>query len=164
MVIDYNPPQSNLTTSYIWHQRLGHPSNKVLKTLGLPPLNDPCHTCMSGKSMLLPFSGQFDKVNQLLECVHLDLVGPISPPSVAGYKYFLTIVNQFSSFKTVRFLKTKENCYNEFVNWKTFAENLHEKKIKRVISDKGGEFENKSFKMLALKCGFTHDRSPTATP
>ncbi|MBW0536579.1 hypothetical protein O181_076294 [Austropuccinia psidii MF-1] len=164
MVIDCNPPQSNLTTSYLWHQRLGHPSNQTLKTLGLSPLNDPCQICMRGKSTLLPFLGQFDKVNQPLECVHLDLVGPISPPSVAGHRYFLTIVDQFSSYKTVRFLKKKENCYEEFVHWKTFSENLHDKHIKRVISDKGGEFENISFKMLALKCGFTHDCSPTATP
>ncbi|MBW0538052.1 hypothetical protein O181_077767 [Austropuccinia psidii MF-1] len=130
MVIDCNPPQSNLTTSYLWNQRLGHPSNQALKTLGLPLLNYSCHICMSGKSTLLPFSGQFDKVNQLLECVHLDLVGPITPPLVAGHKYFLTIFDQFSSFKTVKFLKRKENCYDEFVNWKKFAVNLHEKKLK----------------------------------
>ncbi|MBW0547431.1 hypothetical protein O181_087146 [Austropuccinia psidii MF-1] len=119
MVVDCNPPQSNLTTSYLWNQRLGHPSNQTLKTLVLSPLNDPCQICMHGKSTLLPFLGQFNKVNQPLECVHLDL---------------------------------------------TFAENLHDKRIKRVISVKGGEFENISFKVLALKCGFTHDRSPTATP
>ncbi|MBW0487893.1 hypothetical protein O181_027608 [Austropuccinia psidii MF-1] len=125
---------------------LGHPSNQVVKTLGLPPLLATCETCMLGKSTLLPFLSSFEKVNQPLECIHVDLVGPITPES------------------NIRFLKTKNEAFKEFVEWKTYAENLHSLKIKKLVSNKGGEFENKSFSALAVSCGFLHLFAPTSTP
>ncbi|MBW0530598.1 hypothetical protein O181_070313 [Austropuccinia psidii MF-1] len=64
----------------------------------------------------------------------------------------------------VRFLKTKSEAFKEFVEWKTFAESLHALKIKKLVSDKGGEFENKSFSMLASSCSFVHLLAPTSTP
>ncbi|MBW0552275.1 hypothetical protein O181_091990 [Austropuccinia psidii MF-1] len=103
-------------------------------------------------------------VNQPLECVHIDLVGPITPESNSGFQYFLTIVDQFTSFKLVRFLKNKNKTFKEFVEWKTFAENFHSLKIKKLVSDKGGEFENKIFSTLATSCSFVHLFGPTFTP
>ncbi|MBW0539432.1 hypothetical protein O181_079147 [Austropuccinia psidii MF-1] len=102
MVVDCNPPQSNLTTSYPWHQRLGHPSNKTLKTLGLSPLNDSCQICMRGKSTLLPFLGQFDKVNQTLECVHLDLLSIPPTPSRDKLSLFSLWSNRSSRIKRIK--------------------------------------------------------------
>ncbi|MBW0543938.1 hypothetical protein O181_083653 [Austropuccinia psidii MF-1] len=37
-------------------------------------------------------------------------------------------------------------------------------KIKKLVSDKGSEFENKSFSTLATSCGFVHLFPPTSTP
>jgi hypothetical protein len=44
----------------------------------------------------------------------MDLVGPIKPSSVSDLSYFLTIVDQFSSFKFVRFLKAKSDTLDLF--------------------------------------------------
>ncbi|MBW0535465.1 hypothetical protein O181_075180 [Austropuccinia psidii MF-1] len=164
MSVTHEEPKALMSIGDVWHHRLGHPSNQAVKTLGLPPLSAACETCMLGKSTLLPFSSSFEKVDQPLECVHVDLVGPITPESISGFRYFLTIVDQFTSFKTVRFLKTKSEAFNEFLEWKTHAENLHSLKIKKLVSDKGGEFENKSFSKLATSCGFVHVFAPTSTP
>ncbi|MBW0541029.1 hypothetical protein O181_080744 [Austropuccinia psidii MF-1] len=75
-----------------------------------------------------------------------------------------TLLPFSSSFAKVRFLKTKNEAFKEFVEWKAYAENLHSLKIKKLISDKGGEFENKNFSMLASSCGFVHVFAPTSTP
>ncbi|MBW0505353.1 hypothetical protein O181_045068 [Austropuccinia psidii MF-1] len=164
MSITHSEPKALISAGDIWHHRLGHPSNQAIKTLGLPPFYGVCKICLMGKSTLLPFSGSFDKVTQPLECIHIDLVGLITPQSNSGYRYFLMIVNQFTAFKFVRFLKTKDEAFNEFLEWKIYAENFHSLKIRKLVSNRGGEFENKSFSALAASCGFIHQFAPTSTP
>ncbi|MBW0536312.1 hypothetical protein O181_076027 [Austropuccinia psidii MF-1] len=64
----------------IWHQRLGHPGNQVIKSMGLPGVTSNCQTCDINKMHLIPFTDQFEHVS------HLDLVEPINPPSVSGFQ------------------------------------------------------------------------------
>ncbi|MBW0466040.1 hypothetical protein O181_005755 [Austropuccinia psidii MF-1] len=164
MTVLHQPVKALISIGSLWHQRLGHPSNQIVKTLGLPPTSETCEVCLTGKLSLLSFSGSFEKAQHPLECIHLDVVGPISPSSNTGLKYFLTIVDQFTLFKTVMFLKTKSKAFNEFVKWEAFSKNFNNTRIKNLVSDRGGEFENEQFKHLATSCGLIHIFSPTATP
>ncbi|MBW0576851.1 hypothetical protein O181_116566 [Austropuccinia psidii MF-1] len=135
MVVFFDQPTIHLTKnnpSPPWHSHLGHLSNQVLKSLGLKPNNNPCNTCTRGKMTALPFKGHFVEVLKPLDCLHLDVAGPISPPSKSGYRYFLTIVDQYTSFKITRFLKNKSDVYQEFVSQKTLMENIQDRKIKSV--------------------------------
>ncbi|MBW0563915.1 hypothetical protein O181_103630 [Austropuccinia psidii MF-1] len=162
--IVHTQPRELISTGDIWHCRLGNPSNQAIKMLGLPPSSSTCKTCMMGKSTLLPFYSGFEKVYKPLECVHIDLVGPITPQSNSGYCYFMTIVDQFNAFKFVKFLKTKDEAFKEFVEWKIYAEKFHSLRIKKLVSNRGGEFENKNFAELAVSGGFVHLFAPTSTP
>ncbi|MBW0529554.1 hypothetical protein O181_069269 [Austropuccinia psidii MF-1] len=147
-----------------WHSRLGQPSNQVLKSMGLPIRDkEYCDVCARGKMMLKPFNSHFDKAERALDCLHLDLVGPISPASVSGYRYFLTIVDQHTSFKFTRFLKHKSDALKEFIAVKNLIETTQGTKIKKIISDRGGEFFNSEFQRLACESGFVHVTSPPYT-
>ncbi|MBW0529588.1 hypothetical protein O181_069303 [Austropuccinia psidii MF-1] len=42
-------------------------------------------------------------------------------------------------------------------------ENLHDRTLKKLVSDRGGEFLNHKFKTLSEKCGFQHVFSPAET-
>ncbi|MBW0462470.1 hypothetical protein O181_002185 [Austropuccinia psidii MF-1] len=133
--------------------------------MGLPSLEqDHCDVCAKGKMTLKPFKSHFDKVEKSLDCLHLDLVGPISPPSVSGHCYFLTVVDQYTSFKFVKFLKNKLDALHEFMVIKNLVENVQDRKIKKIISDRGGEFVNAEFQKLANENGFIHVTSPPNTP
>ncbi|MBW0535060.1 hypothetical protein O181_074775 [Austropuccinia psidii MF-1] len=148
-----------------WHNRLGHPSNQVLKAMGLPSLErDHCDICTRGKMTLKPFKSHFDEVEKSLDCLHLDLVGPITPPSVSGHRYFLTVVDQYTYFKFVKFLKKKSDALHEFMVIKNLVENAQDCKIKKIVSDRGGEFVNAEFQKLANESGFIHVTSPPNTP
>ncbi|KAA1120908.1 hypothetical protein PGTUg99_050100 [Puccinia graminis f. sp. tritici] len=150
----------------LWHHRLGHPSNVVMKSMGLPisDSNSLCEVCACSKMTLIPFSSHFSPTQFTLQRLHMDLVGPINPPSVSGFKYFLTIVNQYSSFKFVRFLKAKSDTFEEFKRFVNLVENLQDHSIKEVVSDQGGEFVNKKFAQFAAKKGILQVFSPAETP
>ncbi|MBW0479568.1 hypothetical protein O181_019283 [Austropuccinia psidii MF-1] len=90
MVVPLNQPMTHLTAKqHNWHHILQHPTDQVLKSLGLNHNDeDPCELCVKERITLLPFKGHFPKVQKLIECIHLDLVGPISPPLASGQQYF----------------------------------------------------------------------------
>ncbi|MBW0506582.1 hypothetical protein O181_046297 [Austropuccinia psidii MF-1] len=119
---------------------LGHPGNPPIKAMGLPTVNSVFSTCDLNKMRMLPFNDNSGDVSQPLDCVHLDLVGPISPASISGFRYFLTIVDQATSFKIVSLLKLKSNAFDQSIIVKNHIENLHDRKIKTVVSDRDGEF------------------------
>ncbi|MBW0564752.1 hypothetical protein O181_104467 [Austropuccinia psidii MF-1] len=168
MVSNFTNYASLLTTvrsKTFWHSRLGHPSNQVLKSMGLPIFDkECCDVCARGKMTLKPFNSHFDKVEKSLDCLNLDLVGPISPPAVSGYRSFLTIVDQHTSFKFTRFLKHKSSALAEFITVKNLIETAQGRNIRKIVSDRGGEFSNAEFKKLANENGFIHVTSPPYTP
>ncbi|MBW0514704.1 hypothetical protein O181_054419 [Austropuccinia psidii MF-1] len=166
MILNYTVPKALITKNpkNIWHYHLGHPGSIPLKTMGLPYTLDQCTTCDFNKAHALPFIHQFDPVSQPLDCVHIDLVRPVSPMSVSGCRYFLTIVDQATSFKIVKFLKNKSDAFDQFVIAKKAMENLHDQSLKRLVSDRGGEFMNSQFTKLTESQGFTHIFSPAETP
>ncbi|MBW0542512.1 hypothetical protein O181_082227 [Austropuccinia psidii MF-1] len=142
-----------------------HPGTHILKSLGLKVHDsDPCDICVKGKMTHLPFKIHFSDTTMPLDCIHMDIVGPISPPSVSGHRYFLTIIDQHTSFKITRFLKRKSEVYEEFIIQQKLIENTHDRKIKKIITDGGGEFINQQFKELANQCGFVHSVAPPYTP
>ncbi|MBW0526656.1 hypothetical protein O181_066371 [Austropuccinia psidii MF-1] len=112
----------------------------------------------------LPFKGHFSKTTKPLDCLHMDLVGPISPSSISGHRYILTIIDQNTSYKITCFLKNKSDTYEEFVKQQRIIENTHQQKIKKLVTDGGGEFINQQFKELAEQHGFIHITAPPYTP
>ncbi|MBW0526323.1 hypothetical protein O181_066038 [Austropuccinia psidii MF-1] len=159
-------PSSFVTTSIndMWHKRLGHPGRLPVRNMGLSSNNAPCITCDLNKAHLLPFKHQFEPVSSPLDCVHIDIVGPITPSSISGYCYFLTIVDQATSFKMTFFLRNKSDTFNQFVVEKKQMENQLNQKLKKIFSDRGGVFLNSAFKKLADLHGLLHIFSPAYTP
>ncbi|MBW0509720.1 hypothetical protein O181_049435 [Austropuccinia psidii MF-1] len=64
----------------------------------------------------------------------------------------------------VKLLKRKNKVFTHFKEYKNAAKNFQSKKIKRIISDGGGEFKNNSFEQLCSKSGIKNCFSPAYTP
>ncbi|MBW0492551.1 hypothetical protein O181_032266 [Austropuccinia psidii MF-1] len=166
MKVDYHLPTSNNTISKEspWHEKLGHAGKLMIKSMGLPPSDDSCRICNLNKIHRLPFKDHFEPAELPLDSVHVDLVGPISPPSISGFWYFLTIVDQATSYKIIWLLKNKSDAFSNFTIIKKMMETQQDRSLKRLMSDQGGEFLNSHFKQLANECGFVHSFSPAYTP
>ncbi|MBW0532571.1 hypothetical protein O181_072286 [Austropuccinia psidii MF-1] len=80
--VDYHLPTVHKTIAKEspWHERLRRAGRSIIKLMGLPPSDDLCKVCNLNKIHWLPFKDHFEPADLPLDCVHVDLVGPISPP------------------------------------------------------------------------------------
>ncbi|KAI7933571.1 hypothetical protein MJO28_009171 [Puccinia striiformis f. sp. tritici] len=151
-----------------WHQRLGHACAARIKTatgLSFPPgPRTLCATCVQGKMSRLPFKGHFGPTSSALEVVHGDLVGPITPTTNGGAKYFLTLVDQHTGFISINLLKEKSDATKAISGYKTFFEKQTGNQMKKLITDGGGEFCNKTLNEILEEEGIQHNVSPPYTP
>jgi hypothetical protein len=109
-----------------WHRRFGHASAaRIQIAIGeeIPRSNiSPCDTCLKGKMSKLPFKSHFSPTEKSLEVVHGDLVGPISPASNGGARYFLTLVDQHTGFINVNLLTEKSDATKAITEYRTYFE------------------------------------------
>jgi IS30 family transposase len=99
-----------------------------------------------------------------LELLHIDLFGPVKTASVNGKKYGLVIVDDYSRWTWVKFLRSKDESHLIFYIFCTQVQNEKGLTIVKVRSDHGGEFENKDFEKIFEENGISHDFSCPRTP
>ena len=163
----------------LWHQRLGHMNFKDLKKLekhsivrGLPSLGKKleivCEPCQLGKQTKISHKkNSYIATKRPLELVHMDLMGPIPTESINGKKYIFVCVDDFSRFTWVYFLRSKTEAFNYFRKFCNQVQNekgLDIKKICRIRSDHGTEFENAKFSEFCDGLGISHEFSAPRTP
>ncbi|KAJ9546656.1 hypothetical protein OSB04_019199 [Centaurea solstitialis] len=78
--------KQDLSQTYLWHCRLGHINKKHISKLQadgiLKSTNDSfdkCEACLLGKMTKTPFKGKPERAIELLEVIHTDVCGPLSP-------------------------------------------------------------------------------------
>lgn len=100
--------ESNQTSVHedpaLWHQRLGHPSSRVLGHLpGVSNnrssefLHNNCDVCFQAKQTRQCFPDSFSNAKEVFDLIHCDLWGPYRTPAFCGSRYFLTIVDDWGS-------------------------------------------------------------------
>ncbi|GJS14163.1 retrovirus-related pol polyprotein from transposon TNT 1-94 [Tanacetum coccineum] len=106
--------------SWLWHRRLNHLNFGTLNDLarkdlvrGLPRLkfkNDHlCSACQLRKSRKATHKPKtINTIMEVLHTLHMDLCGPLRVHSINGKKYILIIVDDYSRFTCVKFLRTKD--------------------------------------------------------
>ena len=165
----------NVSPTYLWHCKFGHLHTPTLKLCqsqnlvrGLPSTIfkaiDICEGCMCGKMAQKSFPLSNSKTKELLQLVHMDVCGPITPNSLSGARYFITFIDNTSRFTMVNFLKQKGNAFKAFCAYKSFVENQTQLKVKVIRSDNGGEFVSQEWEAFNEKNGIFHQKSTVYTP
>lgn len=158
----------------LWHRRLGHMSHDYMKhsqELIDPSCNhefknkmDFCEVCLKGKQCRLPFQHVGTRADEQLELVHSDLCGPMEVDSLAGSRYFFTLIDDCTHKVFVYCLKRKDEVFDAFVNFKNLVENQSNKKIKILRTDNGGEYCNRVLKNFLQGAGIQHQLTVPHTP
>ncbi|XP_048443096.1 uncharacterized protein LOC125478705 [Pyrus x bretschneideri] len=162
----------------LWHKRLGHMNCKDMIKLskkeyvrGLPMLVGElgiCGECQVGKQTKSSHkSTNYISTSRPLELMHMDLVGPVQTESIRGKKYILVLVDDFSRFTWVAFLREKSDAFKAFCGLLNKIQNdrvASNDCVIRLRTDHGTEFENTSFSKFCDEKGITHNFSAPITP
>ena len=96
--------------------------NKLNLVRGLPNLkfssDAMCEACQKGKFAKPPFkSKNVVSTFRPLELLHIDLFGPVKTASINGNKYGLVIVDDYSKWAWVKFLRHKDESHSVVANF-----------------------------------------------
>ncbi|KAL4558972.1 hypothetical protein LXL04_031098 [Taraxacum kok-saghyz] len=131
----------------LWHN-VDHMESEMCGSLIIFAVSKKKHSsiCELGKQSRKSHSSIVStKIIAPLELLHIDLCGPSSIESLAGNKYILVIVDDFSRFTGVYFLKKKSQTTQEMIDFIKYAETKLRKLVRSIRSDNGTEFKNKVF-------------------
>jgi transposase InsO family protein len=183
-LVDFSSSEAKLTTclfskaslGWLWHRRLGHVGMKQLNWLtkhdlvrGLKDVkfekDKLCSSCQAGKQVANthPNKSQMS-THRPLELLHMDLFVPTSFVSIGGNSYCLVIVDDYSRFTWVYFLRDKSNVFEKFKSFAILAQNQFDFDIKKVRSDNGSEFKNARIDEYCDDKGIKHEFSSKYTP
>jgi transposase InsO family protein len=94
----------------------------------------------------------------------MDIFGPVAYVSIGGNKYNFVIVDDYTRYTWVFFMKDKSKVHEIFKKFATRAQNEFDVKIKRVRSDNGTEFKNTNIEEYLDGEGIGHELSVPYTP
>jgi len=106
-----------------------------------------CEDCIFGKHTAHPYNDNKSREKEVLKRVYIDIWGPSQVQSAGGALYFMIILDGFSSYRTVTFLKSKsvEITLKVFKGFQAEAERQTGKRLKRVWLDMGREWYNNAW-------------------
>lgn len=163
--------QANLVSTRdaeeLWHRRLGHLCPNYMRAIkekiGKIDVKD-CVTCAMGKITRMPFPSSQSKTTKVLQLIHSDVMGPVRPVSRGGKRYVVTFIDDYSRKVFVRFLKTKDDVFEAFKDFKALVELQTGEKIKILRTDGGGEYVNGRFARYIAEAGIVHQRTTARCP
>ena len=149
----------------LWHRRFAHLNHSSVRKLiqqelvigtKLDSKVSPdliCEPCIAGKQTRVDVPKTVNsRRTELLELVHSDVHGPLPVESrTSHYKYWVTFTDDASRFWAVIPLQKKSDTFAAFKQFKAYAENLTNKKIKALRDDKGGEYMSREFEEFLLR-------------
>ncbi|GJT77826.1 retrovirus-related pol polyprotein from transposon TNT 1-94 [Tanacetum coccineum] len=162
--------------NWLWHKRLAHLNFKTINKLakqnlviGLPSLvyskDKPCSSCEKGKHHRASFkTKQTSSIKKCLHLLHMDLFGPVTPRSINHEKYTLVIVDEYSRYTWVYFLKKKIQAPKTIMSFIKRVENQNDIKVKQLRTDNGTKFKNSTLVNFCDEKGIYQNFSSPYTP
>ncbi|GJW67613.1 retrovirus-related pol polyprotein from transposon TNT 1-94, partial [Tanacetum coccineum] len=131
--------------SWLWHRRLNH-------------LN-------FGKSKKHTHKPKTENTNlEVLNTLHMDLCGPMRVQTINGKKYILVIVDDYSRFTWVKFLRSKDETLEVVIKFLKQIQVGLNKTVRNICTDNGTEFVNKYLTDYYERVGIFHQKTVLRTP
>ncbi|GJZ97122.1 retrovirus-related pol polyprotein from transposon TNT 1-94 [Tanacetum coccineum] len=99
-----------------------------------------------------------------LELLHMDLCGPMRVASINGKKYILVIVDDYSRYTWVYFLRTKDEAPDMIINIINQVQRNLKAQILKIRTDNGIEFKNEKLWSFYAKLGIVYKTSISRMP
>ncbi|GJW15787.1 retrovirus-related pol polyprotein from transposon TNT 1-94 [Tanacetum coccineum] len=168
--------KASKSKSWLWHRRLSHLNFDYITSLakhglvrGLPKLkyqkDHLCSACALGKSKKHSHKPKAeDSIQEKLYLLHMDLCGPMRVQSINGRKYILVIVDDFSRFTWVKFLRSKDEVPEFVIKFLKMIQVRLNATVRNIRTDNGTEFVNQTLKAYYEEVRISHQTSVARTP
>src|SRR3954468_7288217 len=123
-----------------------------------------CQVCVQAKQPRKSHTAAEPRNLAPLELIHSDLCEMNGVLTKGGKRYFMTLIDDSTRYYYVYLLKSKDEALNYFKIYKAEAENQLDLKIKRLRSDRGGEYFSNEFDLFCAEHGIIHERMPPYSP
>ncbi|KAI3685606.1 hypothetical protein L6452_34856 [Arctium lappa] len=162
--------------SWIWHRRLSHQNFDAINQLarqgivkGLPELrfekNSLCPACEMRKMKRTSHKAKTKFSSSTpLELIHMDLCGPIKTQSINGKKYILVMIDEYSRYTWLEFLRNKSDATELIIEFLKKIQVRLQIPVISLRSDNGTEFKNEKLQSYLISVGISHNFSAACTP
>lgn len=158
-----------------WHARLGHIGGDSMKAMvnkelviGIPKFSvekETCSSCLLGKQARRSFPQSTTyRAEKVLELVHGDLCGPITPPTAAKNKYIFVLIDDHSRYMWSILLKEKGEAFEKLKKFKVMVEQETGAIIKTLRTNRGGEFTSQEFQLFCETHGIQRHLTAPYSP
>lgn len=162
----------------LWHDRLGHLNNSLFHKLKHDVFKDSdslakvlprkiiCEFCMKGKQTRESNEESKDKshIQRVLQVIHSDVCGKVSPTTKDGENYFVTFVDDFTHYCVVYLMKNKSEVVDKFKDFVAKSEALFGTQIAYLYCDNGGEYLSQEMKSFCSTKGIQYHLTSPHTP
>ena len=142
----------NTASLALWHERLGHVNTRYIIEMQSKNLVDglkltsnrmnTCDTCFYAKQRAQTYhTNNYRNVKAANDLIFIDLMD-FGGPNPTIFKKVLVIVDAFSNYTSIYLLKSKDETNKYIMEYIAWAGRQLSTKVKRVLSDGGGEFKN----------------------
>ncbi|KAK2383145.1 putative mitochondrial protein [Trifolium repens] len=102
--------------------------------------------------------------SKVLELLHMNLMGPMQVGSLGGKRYALVVVDDYSRYTWVNFIREKSDAFDDFKELCIQIQREKGSNVVRIRSDHGREFENSKFNEFCSTEEIKHEYSSPITP
>nr|GEX35170.1 retrovirus-related Pol polyprotein from transposon TNT 1-94 [Tanacetum cinerariifolium] len=157
--------------SWLWHRHLNHLNFDTINDLarkylvrGLPRLkfekDHLCSACQLGKSKKHTYKPKTENTNlKVHNTLHMDLCGLMRVQTINGKKYILVIVDDYSRFTWVKFLRSKDETPEVVIKFLQQIQVGLNKTVRYICTDNGTEFINNTLTEYYERIGIFHQKT-----
>jgi transposase InsO family protein len=125
-----------------------------------------CNSCEYAKTTQKPICKErtVPRVQSFGDEVHTDVWGPSSTHSLGGRRYYVSFTDDATRYTRLQVLKTKDEAFEAYKSFAAWAQTQHGVHIRRLYSDRGGEFLSNQFTAYLRQQGTERRLTTADTP
>nr|GEU50145.1 Gag-Pol polyprotein [Tanacetum cinerariifolium] len=120
--------------------------------------------CNGQKYEEIPQPKSEDTNQEKLYLLHMDLCGPMRTESVNRKKYILVIVDDYSRFTWVKFLRLKDEAPDFIIKFLKMIQVRLKDLVRRIRTDNETKFVNQTLRAYYEEVGISHESSVARSP
>ncbi|CAI5768508.1 Retrovirus-related Pol polyprotein from transposon TNT 1-94 [Podarcis lilfordi] len=158
---------------HLWHRKFGHAGWSLVRKAAMNTIGCrfkacdkylDCQACKQSKVTTCTYPRSERRTSKPFELVHADLSGPMPTPSLAGSKWVLILIDDFSKHTWLFTLRCKSEAAALIRDWITAVELRFSTRVVSFQSDRGGEFTGSALQSFFRQKGITHRLTAPYSP